>query len=102
MSVCVIEPALVGRNLRQGPVDIEQLTAPVGRGRNPSGCLEVVDGLLRLALGVVYLTKEPMKLADPELVAFIQEETENLGCGFFCGVELVVVVQQPSELFQRL
>ena len=77
----------------------KQLTMPVGGGRNTKGCLEVLDGLLLLAPRIAYVAKDTITFADRKLIVFAQE-IDHLRCGFFWGIELLVVVQQPSELLQ--
>ena len=37
-----------------------------------------------------------------ELFAFLWKETDHAGCSFFCGVELVVVIQQKCKYDQTL
>ena len=76
------------------------MAIPVERGYDPKGRLKVLDGLLRLALRMMYAAKDTVAVADRKLFIFIRE-VNRPRYGFFCGVELVVVVQQRSELLPR-
>jgi len=64
MSMRVIELALVEKQLCQVIINQELSEGEIGRGSYPEGCLEVVDGLLRLILGGVYQTKETVAHTD--------------------------------------
>ena len=56
----------------------------------------------RVPLGRVYLAKNTVALADPQLFVAGWEKTDRSpGRGFFCGVELVVAVRRPGEELQR-
>jgi len=46
------------------------------------------------------VSKNVVTTGDVKFVAFLGEEIDRTGCGLFCGVELLVVVQQSSELDQ--
>ena len=67
----VVESLFGEKQLRQGVIDPKQQIVPVGRGSDPEGCLEVLDRLLGLTLGVIYETKEVVRLTDQELIAFV-------------------------------
>jgi hypothetical protein len=73
----------------------KQLIVPVERGCDSEGYLEMVDSLLRLALGAIYIAKNTVTLADLKLFAFLRKEINRAGCGLFCGVELIVRTQRP-------
>ena len=64
------------------------------------GRLEVLDGLLRLALRMMYAAKDTVVVADRKLFIFVGE-VDRPRYGFFCGVELVVVVQRRRKLLPR-
>jgi len=78
----------------------KQLIVPVERGRDSEGCIKMVNGLLRPTLGTIYLAEDVMTIVDLKLFAFLREEIDRTGCGFLCGVELFVIIQQPSEASQ--
>ena len=78
----------------------KQLTDHVERGCNSEGYLEMVNGLLILALGVVYISKNTVNETDPKLIVFLREETDRTGCGFLYDIELFVIVKQLSEVNQ--
>ena len=65
---------------------------PVERRCNPKRCLVIGNGFLRLALGAIHETEEAVTFAGRELPSFVWGEIKYAGCGFFCGVELVVVI----------
>ena len=73
VTVCGIELVFIEEQLHQGEMDPKLFTMPVERGRDPEGCLEVVDCLLCLALVAIYIAKEIVRLADLELIAFFQK-----------------------------
>ena len=50
------------------------------------GRLEVLDGLLRLALRMMYAAKDTVVVADRKLFIFVRE-VDRPRYGFFCGVE---------------
>jgi len=75
--VCFVKPAFLEKQVRQFVIIPGQLIMPVERGRDPEGCLEVVDGLLCLSLGIAYLTKDAMTFADHELFAFAQKKIDR-------------------------
>ena len=45
VSVRGIQPVFIEKQPRQGEMDPKQFMVPVERGRDPEGCLEVVDRL---------------------------------------------------------
>ena len=97
MSVCVVKPVFPRKQLRQGEMNSKQLVVPVERRRDFKGYLEMVNGLLCVAFGVIYESKNTVALADVELSAFLREEIDRVGRGFFCGVELSVPMQRRTE-----
>jgi len=60
----------------------------------------MVNDRVSPALGMMYIAKNTMALADRKLITLLQEEIYRAGCSFLCGVELVVPVQQPSKVVQ--
>ena len=98
----VVEPALGETQLCQGSEDPKLLIMPVERGSNPEGSLELVDCLLHFALGIIYIVEDAVAPTDSEFFAFIREQLDRSGCGFFGSIELLVAAQQPSEKFRRL
>jgi len=50
----------------------------------------MMSGFPYIPLGSIYITESTMRSADPTLLAFLWEEINYAGCGFFCGVELFV------------
>ena len=100
VSMRIVEPAFLGKQIRQRVTDPEQLVMPVERGCDSKGCLEMVNGLRCLTLGIIYVTKGTMTMADQILFIFFGEEIDRAGCGFLCGVELLVLIQRPSEAVQ--
>ena len=71
---------------------------PVESGCDLEGCFEVSDGLLRLAPRTIYVSKDTVTSAGQKSIAFVGEEIDRFEYGFFCGVELLVIIQRPSEL----
>ena len=69
----------------------KQVIVPVERRRDFESYLEMVNGSLSLALGLVYLAKNTMGFADWICVAFLWDEIDDAGGSLFCGVELFVV-----------
>lgn len=49
-------------------MDPKQVIKPVERCRDSEGRLEMVDGLLGLALGPIYVAEEVMTFTDPKLI----------------------------------
>jgi len=70
---------------------------PTERDRNFDGYLEMMNSLLRLAIGLVYHAERKMGLAGVKFFTFLWEEIGNEGCDFFCDIKLFVLIQQPSE-----
>ena len=54
MSMRVVEPAPVEKQLRQAIIVPKLVKIPAERGCYPEGCLEVANRLFRVALGEVY------------------------------------------------
>ena len=90
VSLCVVEPAFVEKQPSQGMVDPKQAILPAERGCDSEGYLVMVNGLPRLALGLIYIAKRVMRLAEQKLMICLREEINCAGCGFFGGVELLV------------
>ena len=102
VGVGVVEPAVGETQLCQGSEDPKLLIMPVERTCDPEGSLEVVDCLLHFALGIIYIAEDAVAPADPEFFAFIREQLDRSGCGFFGSIELLVAAQQSSQEFRRL
>ena len=102
VSVGVLEPPFLERQLPPGVMNPKQLRVPVERGRDFEGYLKMVSGLLPLTLAMIYLPKNTMRSADQILMALLRDEVDRAGCGFLCRVELLVRVQCPSEAIQTL
>lgn len=62
VKVCAVKLALVEKQYPQGVMDPEQLSAPFEKGRNCEGRLEVMNGLLSIALGTIYVAKKALGL----------------------------------------
>jgi hypothetical protein len=90
VSVCVVEPAFVAKQLRQFVMNPKQEIVPIERGCDSEGYLEMVNRLLGIALGSIYVAEKTMRFADPMFFALLWEEIERAECGFFCGIELFV------------
>jgi len=86
----VVETPLYRKQVRQVVMNPKQVVAVAGGGCNSKGYLETVDGLPRIALGVIYLAKSAVTSAEIKLFAFLREEFDCVDCGLFCGVELFV------------
>ena len=69
VGMSVAKPALIAEQSRQGITDPKLLVVPVERRRDPEGRLVVVDGLLGLTLGVVYVAEDTVTLTGQELLA---------------------------------
>ena len=93
VSLRVVEPAFPGKRLRQKEMNLKRLIDQDVRGRDFEGYFEIVNGFLRIAFGVIYLPKNKVTSVDHSLFAFLREETDRVGSGFFCGVELFVAAQ---------
>lgn len=78
-------------------MDSRLFIVAVAGGRDPEGCLEMVDGLLRFAPGARYMTKEAVTMVGLERLVNFREDIHRLGCGLFCSAEPLVFVQQPTE-----
>ena len=102
MGLGVVEPAVGETQLYQGSEDPKLLIMPVERGCDPEGSLELVDCLLHFSLGIMYVAEDAVRTADSEFFAFIREQLDRSGCGFFGSIELLVAAQQSSEEFRRL
>ena len=70
VSMCIIEPVFVEKQQRQPVMNPKQGLVPVERRCDSEGRLEMVNGLLPLALGTIYLAKNTMRFADQKLFAF--------------------------------
>ena len=62
----------------------------------------MINGLLCLVLGLIYKTKNGMGITNPKFLTFLGEELNCTIRGFFCGIELLIVVQHQSEAIQRM
>ena len=93
VSMRVVEPLFAEKQLRQRMINPKQEMAPAERGRDPEGRLVVVDRLLRLAPRTSYVPKDMVTFTDQKLIPFVREEINCSECGFFCGVELLVIIQ---------
>ena len=98
----VIKLVLPEKQFRQRVTIPKQFIVPAEGGRDPGRCLEMLDGLSRLALGAVYVAEDTMALADWKLIVFVGEEIDRLRRSFIRGVELPVVMQSPSEPLPRV
>ena len=74
VSLCILEFAWLGKHLCQGVMYPKQLIDHVERGGNPQGYLQMVNGLLCLALALVYFAESAMACAGPKRFAFVQEK----------------------------
>jgi hypothetical protein len=81
-------------------MNFKQLVLKVESGRDSEGCLEMVNGILSVDLGVIYSSESPVKLAEKKFLAFTWEETNCTDCGVFSSVRLFFVEQQPSKVIQ--
>jgi len=88
VSICIIKPTSVEKKPRQGIINPKQVVVPVERGRNSKGHLEMVDGLLSLALGSVYISENTMRFVDAILLACLWEETDCTGYSLFCPIPI--------------
>ena len=70
-SVCIIGPAPPGKQVRKGIMNPKQPIDCSQRESNFEGHLEVVNGLLCIVLGLIYLAKNLATYADPKLFAFV-------------------------------
>jgi len=71
MSVCVVEPAFPGKQACQEGMNPEQLLVGVEGRSNHEGYFEMVNGLLRVALSVIYFAKSTVTCADPKSITFL-------------------------------
>src|SRR5258708_4221269 len=55
------------------------------------------NGFLVVTLGKVYFSKDVVTLADNGWFAVFWEEGDRMGCGFFCGIDPVVLKGQHSK-----
>ena len=78
----------------------KQLVVPAESRCDFEGYLEIVNGLLHVALGSIYVAKNMVTLADVEFLAFLREEIKCTGCGFFCGLELSISMERRTEVDQ--
>jgi hypothetical protein len=58
----------------------------------------MVNGLLFISLGTLYMTEDAVGSTDEKFVAFLRDEIDRTGCGVLCGVELFVLQQQLSKV----
>lgn len=79
VSVCVVEPAFVNRQLRQGIMDPKQLAVPVGRRGEFESRFEMLNGLPYLALGSIYFAKETVRSAEAKWIAFLRDKAGTCG-----------------------
>src|SRR5258708_1774064 len=100
MRMSVIEPTLLEKQPRQRVMIAKESIVPIESRRDPKRCREVIDCLLSLILGTIYTAKNTVRFADQEFFAFVGEEIDCLGCGFFCGIKLVVITQELSKTLQ--
>ena len=56
---------------------LKQVIVPAEKGCAPEGCLVVVDGLIYLALGAIYITEEAITTANRKLFVFLREEIDG-------------------------
>ena len=100
--MCIVEPAFIAKQPRQGVVDPKQLLVPAEARCNPEGRLVMANRLLPLGFVGTYNAKNPMRLTDPVFFTLLREELNCTKCGFFCSVKLVVPIQCKSERNQTI
>jgi len=84
-------------------MDPNQPTAPAERGRNFEGSLVMVNSILRLTIGSIYIAKDAVAIVlEQRFFAFLREEIDSAERGFFCSVELFVALEHPSKLARTL
>ena len=71
MSVCIVEPAFIEKQVCQVAMSPKQLIVPVERRCNPESHFEMVNGFLDLTLGLIYIAEKMMRFADLMLLAFL-------------------------------
>ena len=71
MSLCVVELAFAEKHPRQAEINPKQLNLPVEGSCNSEGCLQIVNGFLRLVLGMAYTAKKTMSFAGVKLIAVL-------------------------------
>ena len=64
LGVCLVKLVFVAKQYRQGVMNPKLFTIPVESGYDSKGRIEMVNRLLPLALGAIYLAKNPMRPAD--------------------------------------
>jgi hypothetical protein len=73
VNVRVVKPVFIGKQVRQGDMNTRQEMKPVERRRDSEGYLEMMSGLLRFALGKIYITERVVTSTDVVLIAFLWE-----------------------------
>ena len=97
VSMRLVKLTFVQKQRRQAVMNPKRHIVAVENGGDCEGCLEMVNGLLSLALGMVDFTKEAVGFTDLEFLTFLREEVEGMIGGFIRSVQLFVVVKQPSK-----
>jgi Fe-S oxidoreductase len=90
VSLCVVEACLRCETALPVRNEPKQDIMPIERGCNSEGYLEMVNRLLDIPLGSIYISEKAMAFADPELLAFPREKIDRTGCDFLRGVELII------------
>ena len=100
MSVRIVKLGLIGEQLGQVEVNPKKEIEPV-KGRSDSKCDRgMANGLLRIVLGMIYITKKVMTFAEIKLFVLLRKEVDSaVGC-CFRPVELIVFLKQPTEVDQ--
>jgi hypothetical protein len=71
VSLCIVEPAFIEKQPRQAVMSQKQFIVPVEGGCNTESYLEMVDSLICVALGTMYMAKNTVRFADMSLLAFV-------------------------------
>src|SRR5579872_228769 len=89
MSLRIVQLAVSEKHECQAGMDIEECVVEVEIRCDPARGLVMVDRLLLLAFGSIYITEDGMRFADIEFFAFLWEHFERASGSFFRRVELI-------------
>ena len=69
----------------------KQFVVPVEGGCDSDGRLQMLNGILSLALDPMNIAEKTMRKTDPVFSALVQKEFECVGGSFFRGAKLSIV-----------
>ena len=97
VSVRVIKPSFVEKQLRQGGINQNQCIEFVEKGYGSKGHPAMVNRPPDPVLESTYSANNSSTNPDQRSPTFLREDIDRAGYGFFCGVKLVVAKERQRQ-----